>query len=242
MTGTQQTRTQQTQQAPTQQAPTQQAPTQQVPPDLRPLLLHACDRADTLVATVDDDDLARPTPCAEYDVQGLLDHLVMVARRIRIVLGGGHFSEATPSGATTGEELRAAWRQSLDELRAAAPGFDLAAPVTAPFGTMPGGAALGFYVSEVAVHSWDLARSLDRSDLLDPELAEPLVAPVRDAIPAQGREEMPFGAVVEVPGDAPAYDRLVAWMGRDPAWSSAVDRGRGGSSGRRAPSRRAHPA
>jgi len=30
---------------------------------------------------------------------------------------------------------------------------------------------------------------------------------------------VPFGAVVEVPADAPAYDRLVGWLGRDPHWA-----------------------
>lgn len=40
---------------------------------------------------------------------------------------------------------------------------------------------------------------------------------VLEQLPAAGREPLPFGSVVEVPDDAGPYDRLVGWVGRDPA-------------------------
>ena len=43
----------------------------------------------------------------------------------------------------------------------------------------------------------------------------------RAKVPAE-REGFPFAPVVEVADDAPSYDRLVGWYGRDPHWSTAV--------------------
>lgn len=192
--------------------------TTQTLPDLRPQLLRALDTTDLLVAAIGADDLARRTPCSEYDVRDLADHLVMVVRRLRIMLGGGPFTDAVPSGAASLADLHAAWVEGRDALRAALPGFDLDLVVTAPFGTLPAGAVVGSYVTELTVHAWDLATALGRRDLLDDDAAAPLVVPTRQRIPREGREQLPFGAVVDVPEDAPAYDRLVAWMGRDPHW------------------------
>ena len=52
------------------------------------------------------------------------------------------------------------------------PTVDLGRPVVAPFGTVPAGAAIGSYIGEFLVHSWDLAVVTGRADLLDQELAK----------------------------------------------------------------------
>lgn len=202
----------------TTQTASSQTTSSQTVPDLRPVLLHAFDVADSLVGALSQEDLHRPTPCSDFDVRGLVDHLVMVARRVRVVLGGGHFADVPQVTGLVDADLVPAWSSSLDELRTAMPGVDLTSLVTAPFGTVPAAAAVASYVGEVAVHSWDLAVATGRPELLDPALAGPVLAAARDRIPREGREHIPFGEVVDVPEDAPAYDRLVGWMGRDPHW------------------------
>jgi uncharacterized protein (TIGR03086 family) len=192
--------------------------TTQTLPDLRPQLLHALDTTDRLVTNIGEEDLPRPTPCSDFDVRDLADHLVMVVRRLRIMLGGGAFTDAVPSGAESVTHLHAAWDEGRDALREALPGFDLGLEVTAPFGTMPAAVVIGSYVTELSVHGWDLATALARRDLLDDAFAAPLVERTQQWIPREGREHIPFGEVVDVPDDAPAYDRLVGWMGRDPHW------------------------
>lgn len=93
--------------------------------------------------------------------------------------------------------------------------------VTVPFGTMPGRAALSVYVSELTTHSWDLASSIGRRDLLDDALAERSLSAMTDALPAEPRGgPIPFGPVVTVAPDAGAYERLAGWLGRDPYWSA----------------------
>lgn len=187
-------------------------------PDFRLLLLQAADVTDSLVHQVGPDDLDRPTPCSEFAVRGLVDHLVMVAHRVRVVLQGGHFTEVPQVTGAPDDDLGPLWASRLAELRAALPEIDLASMVTAPFGTVPAGAALASYAAELTAHGWDLAAALDRPDLLDGSLGTRLLPMVVPRIPREGREQLPFGEVVDVPDDASDLDRLVAWMGRDPAW------------------------
>lgn len=187
-------------------------------PDLRPLLLDALGVVDDLVATVEPTDLDRPTPCTDFAVRGLLDHLVMVVRRVRVVLTGGHFADVPQVTGLPDDELAGAFSDGLAVLRTTLPDVDLTALATAPFGTVPNAAALASYVGEVLVHGWDLARALDRTDLLRGALAEPVVEPASRRLPREGREGLPFGEVVDAPADADALERLVAWMGRDPRW------------------------
>ncbi len=191
-------------------------------PDPRPLLLRACEVADTLMSTVAATDLDRPTPCTEFEVRDLLGHLVMVARRVRVVLGGGSFADVPQVIEIADDELVTAWQSSVADLRAALPHIDLSAMVTAPFGTVPAFAAVASYAGEVAVHCWDLAVAIGRTDLLDRALAVPLLEAALQRLPREGREHLPFGDVVDVPDDRSAYDRLVGWMGRDPAWRAPV--------------------
>ena len=77
-------------------------------------------------------------------------------------------------------------------------------------------------MQELSTHAWDLSTAIGRADVLDPGLAELALVAARRFLPAQPRGgPIPFEPPVEVAADAPAYDRLVAWLGRDPQWSVA---------------------
>jgi len=74
-----------------------------------------------------------------------------------------------------------------------------------------------FYTSDVFMHTWDLARASGQDDRLDPEFSAQLLAgmePLDEMLRASGQ----YGPRVEVPADAPVQDRLMAFVGRDPAW------------------------
>jgi uncharacterized protein (TIGR03083 family) len=78
----------------------------------------------------------------------------------------------------------------------------------------PGGA--DWQTAEVAVHTWDLARATGQDRPLDPEVAERGLALMQQGLTPENRGRA-FGPPVDVAADAPAYDRLAAWAGRDPA-------------------------
>ncbi|TDU87783.1 uncharacterized protein (TIGR03086 family) [Kribbella voronezhensis] len=185
--------------------------------DPRPMLALALDQTQAMIDTVGADDLDRPTPCPEYDVRTLLGHLVTVVGRINLALTGG--DPLTIPTVTPGiTDFAGAWKERravLDDTLSD-PAV-LAVTCKLPWGTLPGAAAIAAYVGELTTHSWDIAKATGRTDLLDESLAEYCLPLVQQFIPAEPRGgHVPFGPVVEVADDAPAYDRLVAWEGRKP--------------------------
>ena len=168
-------------------------------------------------------ELDAPTPCADYDVRELLDHLVMVLRRVAVGRPGRAADDLAhrrrPTSPTGGwprpggpaaHQVQAAWTD--DAL--------LERPTDAvPWGTFTGAEALGVYTNEVTVHTWDLAHATGQSPGLGPVGAgrrrrrDPGRSSPPPTAPRCGRPwprlppgvewEPPFGDAVEVPADAP---------------------------------------
>ena len=78
-------------------------------------------------------------------------------------------------------------------------------------------AVLQFFTGDVFMHTWDLARATGQDDTLDPTLSAELLAgmePIDELLRSSGQ----YGPAVPVADDAPVQDRMVAFIGRDPAW------------------------
>lgn len=87
--------------------------------------------------------------------------------------------------------------------------------VTAPFGTLPGAAALGAYLSEHVAHGWDLAVATGQPSEGDPDLAEIALQAMTAALPAEQRGgQIPFAAPVKPAADTGPTERLANWTGR----------------------------
>jgi uncharacterized protein (TIGR03086 family) len=205
---------------------TQPNPAPAVPADPRPLLTSAANAAMDVIGSVTDDQRSRPTPCAAFDVATLLDHLSLVASRITS-LGRGEPDYSVEDGGTTGwpvDQIAFAFGNDIAEAEAAwADPETLTRSLTLPWATMPGAAVLTMYVSELTVHTWDLAVATGQTPTWDAEVVETSLAFMKDALPAEirpvdGGDEVPFGPVVDTPADAAPIDQLVAWTGRRPVW------------------------
>lgn len=162
------------------------------------------------------DQLDNPTPCTDWKVRDLLNH----------VIGGGHMfaaglrGEPLPDGGPTdlvGDDHRAAFQASIDGFSTAlATTNDLEKPVTLPFGTLPTVAALQLAAGDLLVHSWDLATATGQP--FDPpvEFVEAsyrfFQVAVNDDLRAAGLFDQP----VPVADDAPPLDKLLAHAGRRP--------------------------
>lgn len=200
-----------------------ETPQQPLPSDPRPLFAAALDQAGTIVAAVKPEQLGLPTPCDDYDVRTLLGHLDAVLRRVGHVARGGHPFEVPSVIEEVGNDSWAArWavdRAALDlEL---ADDALLGRTLTLPWGQLPGAGAIVAYCGEMTTHGWDLATAIGRTDLLDDSLAEFSAAMARRFVPADPRGgEVPFAPVVPVADNAPPYERLAGWMGRDPTWAA----------------------
>ena len=75
-----------------------------------------------------------------------------------------------------------------------------------------------FYTADVFMHTWDLARATGQQDGLDADFAATLLEgmrPIEELLRSSGQ----YGAPVAVAEDAPVVDRLMGFIGRDPAWT-----------------------
>ncbi|MFC9642646.1 TIGR03086 family metal-binding protein [Streptomyces mirabilis] len=188
--------------------------------DPRPLYTRATEQIAALVATVRPEQLAGPTPCAEFDVRTLLSHIAGGTRRIAVVGAGGDGMAVRPFLDGVEDDR---WSAAYDEVRTEvrkswADDVRLDALVTVPWGEAPGRIALSGYVMEAVTHTWDLSESLGRPLVLDPELAEFALGIARRVLPDERRddEELPFDSAVPAPEGADAYGRLAAYLGRRP--------------------------
>ncbi len=175
-----------------------------------------------VVREVRDDQLGNPTPCPDFTVADLLDHLHGLCLA---------FTSAARKDGVAGEPsadgslLPGDWRSVIDGRLAtladawtdpaAYSGMTLAGPIE-----LPGEVAALVALDEVVVHGWDLARATGQ----DYDPGEPAVlACLRFAesfeVP-DGVGDGPFGPPVAVPADAPALERLAGATGRDPAWGA----------------------
>ena len=182
---------------------------------------------------VRDDQLALPTPCDGMDVELLRRHLVMVLRRVTSAGRGLPLAEWPTEADVDDRDLRVAWDASAHELQEVWTDDSLLEqPMDLPWTTIPGAEVLGIYVNELVVHTWDLAVATGQQPVWDPEVIAVAEAAVHAELPEADRApmwaamasqmppgvawEVPFQNAVEVPADAPAIERLVAWNGRQP--------------------------
>ncbi|WP_254185469.1 hypothetical protein [Nocardioides panacis] len=74
---------------------------------------------------------------------------------------------------------------------------------------------MDWQTAEIAVHTWDVVRATGQPARLLPEVAERGLAFMSAMLTPENRGEV-FGPAVQVPDDAPVYDRLAAFAGRPP--------------------------
>ncbi|MGE0728666.1 MAG: TIGR03086 family metal-binding protein [Acidimicrobiia bacterium] len=192
-----------------------------VPTDPRPAWALVFQLAGEVIIAVRPDQLDRPTPCDQYDVRALLDHVRLVAARVENI-GRGLDPMAVDETAFRGLDHGAGWAAVGAAIDAGwADDAVLASTVVLPWATLPGAGALAMYVSELLTHTWDLAEATGQRPDYPEAIAETSLALMQQALTADMRtDEVPFGSVVDTAADAPAIDRLVAWTGRDPRWAA----------------------
>jgi uncharacterized protein (TIGR03086 family) len=167
-----------------------------------------------LVESTRADQLSNPTPCSEWNVRDLLNHVIGGGHMFASGLRGDPLAGGEP-GDLVGDDHRAAFRVSIDGFTAAlAKTEELDKPVTLPFGTLPTVAALQLAAGDLLVHSWDLAQATGQAfnppaDFVDASYQFFQVA-VNDDLRAAGM----FGPALDVANEATPLTKLLAHAGR----------------------------
>jgi uncharacterized protein (TIGR03086 family) len=163
-----------------------------------------------VVKAIGDDELYRPTPCRDWDVATLADHLVDTIARLGAAAVGTP-AEAPGSGSID-QRIQRVTRPILAEWRRRG----LAGDIEFAGRTLPAHLALGILNLELVVHGWDFAIALGSPLAVTDTHASHVLNLACQTLTTQSRIAAGFDAPVSVPADSGALDRLVALTGRDP--------------------------
>ena len=167
--------------------------------------------------------LEQPTPCTDWDLRTLLNHMI---------LWTSYSAERRAYGESVAEELMSkdftaepgyaqayqaqlakavdawskpeAWAGDRNVMGSATPAADIAAML----------------IAEMVLHGWDIAEATGQDYRCDDAVARNVLKTVE----AQGelfRQYQGFAAIVPVPDDATAFDRALALSGRDPDYKNS---------------------
>jgi uncharacterized protein (TIGR03086 family) len=170
----------------------------------------------TIVAGVGADQWSLPTPCAEWDVRELVNHIV-TGNLWAAELGAGKTIPDVGDrldGDVLGDDPVAAYDAASTSASAvfSVPGA-MEAPCAVSYGPVPGEIYAGHRFTDVLIHGWDLATATGQDTHLDPELVEAcwaVVEPQAEILTGSGM----FGSDVEAPPTADRQTTLLAILGR----------------------------
>jgi uncharacterized protein (TIGR03086 family) len=184
--------------------------------DIRDLYQRAVARFGDHVHAVRDDQWRAPTPCSEWDVRALVNHLVSENRWAPPLFEGRTIAEVGDrfDGDLLGDDPAGAWDDSAAAAVAAVrEDGAMERTVHLSFGDLPGREYAMQLFADTLVHGWDLARAIGDDDRLDPELVE-ACAGWFERMESLYRSIGAVGDRPEVPPDADAQTRLLAAFGR----------------------------
>lgn len=180
------------------------------------------DRVASIVAGVRDDQWRDSTPCSEWDVRALTEHIVGGLFMFGAAAAGRSLTPPEPGVDLLGPDPVATYKMAGAQ---AVDGFSqpgaLERMVVVPAGEMPGSVALAIALLDIVVHGWDLAIATGQEHGVSEELALTSEAIARQLISDEMRRthspDGVFDAQVQVEAEAAPVDRLVAFLGRRPA-------------------------
>jgi uncharacterized protein (TIGR03086 family) len=170
--------------------------------DALDLLATALDQATAILSNVRDDQLTAPTPCDDWTVAQLVDHLVATPGHFAGMMRGEQpdFASVPPHvGAdraerfrSAGDDLLALWHEQGAQAKASAE----------------------WQLAELAVHTWDLATATGQpSAALDPEVARTGLGFMRANLTTENRGQA-FRPAQPAQDDAGPYEEIAAFAGR----------------------------
>ncbi|MFH8366699.1 TIGR03086 family metal-binding protein [Streptomyces sp. NPDC018031] len=192
--------------------------------DIRLLDRRALTLTGEVVARVRPGHLRSATPCPDWTVYGLLRHLVCQNEGFAASARGEGADAAVWRAGDLGDDPARAYRASADEVTRAfaaddAPERSFALPEVREGFEVPGRIAIGFHLVDYVVHAWDIAVAIGVPWEPAPELVTAALR-VAGRVPDEGRGPgAAFRGRLAHPADASAEHRLLALLGRDPAWT-----------------------
>jgi uncharacterized protein (TIGR03086 family) len=181
-----------------------------------------------VVRGIDDGQLGDRTPCAEYDVQALLNHLFLVVVNFQALAAREEVDFGQEPEFVTGD-----WRGRFGtETARLVKAWDAPGAEEGTTGQMglPARTVGLMVLGDLTVHAWDLARATGADFAPERSVLDEL-GPGLGAMAPQAREMKMFGEPFPVGDGANAFERLLAVTGRDPGWRPTGMPGTAGTAG-----------
>ena len=171
----------------------------------------------TLSATVDRlevDQLNDPTPCSNFTVHDVLDHMIVLGASFTYWFRGDDAPELTAPCAQD-RVPTAEFREVMDDLLEAvkSPGA-MERTIATPMGDMPGSDFARFVAFDGLIHGWDIASSTGQQFELPPVVIDSVDGFAREAVTEEMRDGDTFKVATTPPADASAMASLAAFSGR----------------------------
>jgi len=175
------------------------------------LLAAAAERTVPVVHGIDDKQLSDPTPCAQFQVRDLVNHLFQIVVNFQAL--------ATKQDADFDAEpdfLDGDWRNRFaDETRKLVDAWSDPATTEgiSPRMGLPQALVANLVLVDLTVHGWDLAQGTGQAYTPSAEVVA-TVTPFTEQMAPMGRERGAFAEMTEFPPDADEFARLLAHTGR----------------------------
>ncbi len=187
------------------------------------VLSRACASTAAILGNVSREQLSLATPCRDWEVRELINHIAGAADYFVDVAECGGSPEDRDWPDYAEGDFVTSFGEFAGRLVTAfsAPGA-MERVMVLLNGPSPGAVCIQVATGEIFVHGWDLARATGQATPTDQGVAAALLASVWPSMCADVRNEHPsvFGPEIHVPPGRPAIDRLVGFIGRDPDWVS----------------------
>lgn len=176
----------------------------------------ACDEFGKRVDTVADDQWHRPTPCSDWDVRTLVNHIVAESLWTPPLMEGRTIKEVGDrfDGDVVGDDPRKAFHDAATPaIEAISSDGAMSRTVHLSFGDTPAREYAMQLFADYLIHGWDLARATGGEERLDPELVAACsewFKSMEDAYRTGGA----IGPRPDVSADADPQTELLAKFGR----------------------------
>jgi uncharacterized protein (TIGR03086 family) len=170
----------------------------------------------TLLDAVRADQWQGPTPCSEWDVKQVANHIIGENLWAGELFQGKTIAEVgdTLNGDLAGEDPAAAYRASVgvasDAVTAAGA---MQTTCHLSFGDYSGADYAAQLFMDTLIHGWDVAKATGQDTRMDPELVAACF-PVAEQLTIQFRSAGVFGENLPVAADADTQTKLLALLGR----------------------------
>jgi uncharacterized protein (TIGR03086 family) len=184
--------------------------------DVRDLFVKASKNYENAVHQIRDDQWHLPTPCTEWDVRALMQHLVNEQLWVRPLLEGMTIAEVGDrfDGDNLGNDPIAAWDAAAEDARDAVQGLkNLQSTTHLSFGDFPAQEYLDQMTFDLHIHGWDLRTGIGAETALDDELTSYLMPWAEVAM--KGYEQAgATAAPPPIPNGSSEHTKILALSGR----------------------------